>query len=158
MHGLNVLYQLRAPAKEAHPNKFDISAAGHLQAGETVKDGLREVREELGLKLNFKDLIELETDKWVHSVGFCHTYLYKFDGDIHSFILQPEEVAGIFEIDIDQAIDLFEGRAQSLAANGVMMDENGVNRQTVRELKVTDFVAHPHHYNARILKKIRTVL
>lgn len=158
VHGRNVLFQLRAPQKEAHPNKLDISAAGHLKAGENVKDGLREVDEELGLQLKFENLIELETDKWVHSAEFCHTYLYKFDGDIFSFNLQREEVSGVFEIDIDQAIDLFEGRIQTLNANGVMADENGINHKVVRDLKATDFVAHRHHYNARILKKIKTFL
>ena len=53
-----VILQKRAP-KADYPGKIDISAAGHLEAGETVRDGVREIEEELGLQVQFEDLIPL---------------------------------------------------------------------------------------------------
>ncbi len=44
-----VLLQRRARAKAAWPGMLDATAAGHLTAGETVLDGLREAEEELGV-------------------------------------------------------------------------------------------------------------
>lgn len=48
--GEKVLLQKRSLAKESYPDKWDISAAGHISAGEDVlKTAVREIEEELGL-------------------------------------------------------------------------------------------------------------
>jgi isopentenyldiphosphate isomerase len=44
-----VLLQRRGRGKAAWPGMLDATAAGHLTAGETVLDGLREAEEELGI-------------------------------------------------------------------------------------------------------------
>jgi len=44
-----VLLQRRAHLKAAWPGMLDATAAGHLTAGESVPDGLREAEEELGV-------------------------------------------------------------------------------------------------------------
>jgi len=44
-----VLLQRRARAKAAWPGMLDATAAGHLTAGESVLEGLREAEEELGV-------------------------------------------------------------------------------------------------------------
>ena len=54
-----VLFQRRAAGKSSWPGFLDASAAGHLLAGETVPDGLREVEEELGAAYAFTDLVPL---------------------------------------------------------------------------------------------------
>jgi len=54
-----VLFQRRAHDKAAFPGMLDATAAGHLLAGETVEDGLREVEEELGEHWRFDELTEL---------------------------------------------------------------------------------------------------
>ena len=51
-----VLLQRRATTKGSWPGYLDASAAGHLLAGEAVRDGLREVEEELGVRYAFEDL------------------------------------------------------------------------------------------------------
>src|SRR5207302_643541 len=52
-----VLFQQRGPQKKVYPGKYDITAAGHLTAGETEKNGIRELNEELGLSPAFENLI-----------------------------------------------------------------------------------------------------
>ena len=44
-----VVLQKRGPNQDTYPGKIDISAAGHFEAGETRRDGVREIAEELGL-------------------------------------------------------------------------------------------------------------
>src|SRR5574341_1276798 len=51
--------QRRGPDKHFFPNLLDITAGGHYAAGETVRDGLREVHEELGIEVDFERLIPL---------------------------------------------------------------------------------------------------
>jgi isopentenyldiphosphate isomerase len=54
-----VLLQRRARGKSSWPGFLDASAAGHLLAGESIRDGLREVDEELGATYLFDDLVHL---------------------------------------------------------------------------------------------------
>jgi isopentenyldiphosphate isomerase len=52
-----LLLQKRAPAKESHPGLWDISAAGHITAGDTsVSAAVRELREEIGISVDERDL------------------------------------------------------------------------------------------------------
>ncbi|MCW2982436.1 MAG: hypothetical protein JWR63_6 [Conexibacter sp.] len=51
-----VLFQRRARDKSSWPGYLDASAAGHLLAGEAVRDGVREADEELGTAYVFDDL------------------------------------------------------------------------------------------------------
>lgn len=51
-----VLLQRRPATKASWPSRLDATAAGHLVAGEDVRDGLREVEEELGVAYAFADL------------------------------------------------------------------------------------------------------
>src|SRR3954469_2867720 len=46
-----VLFQRRSTAKDTWPGVLDVAVAGHLRAGETVDDALREAEEEIGLSL-----------------------------------------------------------------------------------------------------------
>ena len=87
----------------------DISAAGHISAGEDpIASGLREVEEEIGLKLKKEDL-----DFWmiikhkaifrdIKNNEFYYVYFFKFDGDIGQLKLQKEEVQKIQFLPIDK--------------------------------------------------------
>src|SRR4051794_10360357 len=54
-----VLLQRRAATKSSWPGRLDATAAGHLIAGEQVRDGLREAEEELGVAYAFGALAPL---------------------------------------------------------------------------------------------------
>ena len=54
-----VVAQKRDKRKKTAPNMLDITAAGHLHAGETPLDGVRELEEELGIRIEPEKLINL---------------------------------------------------------------------------------------------------
>lgn len=54
-----LFFQLRSKEKKDYPNLLDIAAAGHILAHETVKDGIKEVNEEIGIDVTWDELISL---------------------------------------------------------------------------------------------------
>jgi len=94
-----ILLQLRAKNKPLFPNVWDVSAAGHITAGEEVIiSALREIKEEIGLQLKEKDLDygyiirTSSSGENFQNEEFAYTYFYKFDGDVFKLKLQEEEV------------------------------------------------------------------
>ena len=54
---LEFLWQKRSEKVDRYPGDYDISAGGHVNLGETlVEAAIRETREEIGVKIEAKDL------------------------------------------------------------------------------------------------------
>lgn len=123
-----LLFQKRGGDKVLFPDYLDITAAGHYQAGEVVKDGVREILEELGHSVAFEDLIplgikvDLGKTETILNHEFCHVYLYETQLRIIDFKMNPEEVEGLVEIDIHDGLALFAGKTQHASARGVAWD------------------------------------
>ena len=59
-----VLLQRRSTRKENYPGQWDVSAAGHLSAGESaVEAAIRETQEEIGLEIQPADLRHVLTTR-----------------------------------------------------------------------------------------------
>ena len=93
--------QLRSKIKDSHPGQWDISAAGHVDSGETpLKGALREIWEEIGIKPSSNELKLIEVrkiSKYQPEIGwqnneFSYIYLYQFDEDVTKLKIQEEEV------------------------------------------------------------------
>ena len=104
-----ILLQLRAKDKLLFPNMWDVSAAGHIAAGEEViTSALREIEEEISLHLEEKDLEfayvmrSSAKGKYFQNEEFSYAYFYKFDGDISKLKLQEEEVQQIKFFSIEE--------------------------------------------------------
>ncbi|WP_332455163.1 hypothetical protein [Paenibacillus crassostreae] len=53
----NYIYlQLRIEMKSDYLNLLDITAAGHIMSDESVSDGIREIKEEIGIDLTIDEL------------------------------------------------------------------------------------------------------
>jgi isopentenyldiphosphate isomerase len=148
--GDKILLQLRGADKQDNPNTFDISAAGHLQTGETPTDGLREVEEELGVEVSIESLLYLGIFKQAsdrpgyYNREFCHTYFCETEALLTEYTPQEEEVDGVFELDITEGKKLFSGEVDSVVIHGIYK-ENGVYRPHTRELRAE----HMCGYNDR---------
>lgn len=140
----DVLFQKRSKTKKDYPGLFDITSAGHLLADETIEDGIREIEEELGVKLQFNDLISLGILKeeikieTIHDREFCHVFLYECD-EMPSFTLQEDEVESMHKIKLNDAVNLFKGVTQSIEVTPI----NGGASQTV---SMESFVGHGSYY------------
>ena len=96
-----VLLQKRATIKDSYAGLWDVSAAGHISAGEKPeKSAAREVFEEIGLKIKEFELKKagivkvseyISDAKWTNN-EFDHIFLLKYDGDLKKLKLQKEEV------------------------------------------------------------------
>ena len=134
-----------------YPNKIDISAAGHLMAGESARDGTREIEEELGLRVTFDKLIPLGRRLGIHRSGefvdcqICHVFLYECDQSLEDYEYQCDEIAGLVRLRIDDGLRLFAGDVSHVLASAV-----GLGAPQVA-LSRDDFIASVDHYVEKIL-------
>jgi isopentenyldiphosphate isomerase len=89
-----VLLQRRAAGKASWPDYLDASAAGHLVAGETIRDSVREAEEELGVAYAFDDLASLG--------------VYRVDDPEHSGVVN-RELQHVFAVRDDRPLTAWTG-------------------------------------------------
>lgn len=153
--------QLRNPDKDIFPDKLDISAAGHIRAGEEVKDGYREISEELGLKLNKDDIVKLFTSKEIYEADsinnreFQMVYMAMVSGSPYKAVLQPEEVAGLYEVDIEEFSALMSGKVNSIEAQGIKRNPDSSYTLESREVVKSDVAPHSKDYYNKALDMIK---
>jgi isopentenyldiphosphate isomerase len=120
-----LVVQRRGPDTEVFPNYLDITAAGHYQAGETIREGVREIREELGIDVDFDDLIPLGIRigmaryKDLIDHQFADVFLLIHDQDISTYAYQVEEVAGLVALPVDEGLELCAGERDAVEAQAV---------------------------------------
>jgi isopentenyldiphosphate isomerase len=108
--GRRVLLQRRAYVKENYPGMWDVSAAGHLSAGETsVEAAVRETFEELGLRINREELqlIGVTRESCLLNDGtyvdheLHDVFIVRRQVELDTLSLDPAEVAEVMWVDGD---------------------------------------------------------
>lgn len=98
------LLQRRSLRKENNPGLWDVSAAGHVSAGESASEAaVRETFEELGLQLASEDLEFVKTlpqssilnNNTYFDNEFHEIFIVRRDVDVAELHLDPEEVAEV---------------------------------------------------------------
>lgn len=110
-----ILFQLRSLEKFVFPDKYDFTAAGHIDPGETpIQGALRETEEELWIILQEIDLhfcamiaskIILPNNEINNELGYL--YLVDWTGKTDNFTLQTEEVSKIRWFSLAELSDIF---------------------------------------------------
>ncbi|MGX6443896.1 NUDIX hydrolase [Neobacillus sp. K501] len=163
--GINYLYlQLRSDRKKDYPNLLDITAAGHLLADENVYDGVREVKEEIGIEVSADELIPLGViDYCVTKENFidkelANVFLYKSKSTFDDFSLQEEEVSGMVKVVLNDFVELWDGRREKVDIQGFEVKEAGT-KVVIDGLAGKDkFVPHPITYYETVIQKIKKLI
>ncbi|MDI4648507.1 NUDIX hydrolase [Cohnella hashimotonis] len=160
-----VLFQRRSQDKDTNPDRFDITAAGHLSAGETVRDAVRELEEELGLRVSLEELTPLgtfreEDEGFAQGVRYIdrevsEVYAYVTDRGPETFRLQREELAGLYEADAEGLLALMRGEAEMVTADGAALDADGVLVPVSDvPVRLSDFVKRDTAYYIRVIEAL----
>ncbi|MCK9859092.1 NUDIX domain-containing protein [Paenibacillus sp. ATY16] len=160
-----VRFQLRQAGKDTYPGYYDITAAGHLSAGETMQDAVREIEEELGVAARFEDLIPLGVArKEMFGEAKGVPFIDREVSDVFALVcslplddlkLQAEEVAAVFEADVELLIRLFEGELPELICEGVASSADGGLSKATRAVRAAEFVPREPSYYASIMRALR---
>ena len=131
------LLQKKAPGLYPfdRPDHYDVTVGGHYEAGEAIEDGVREIREEIGLDIDFKSLLPLGVRQSAADLHedyklreFAHFFLLPLDRELREYPLPGGEVTGLVEIPIAKGTGLLTGRIDSFEAHGIFLTEGGDRR------------------------------
>ena len=152
--GQYLLVQRRAASKDVWPGRLDVTAAGHLAAGETTLDGLRELDEELGLAPDPERLIPLGTRRIEQKIPegcdreFHEVFLLLDPSSPKDLRLQEEEVESLVRIALDDAEKL--GATDTVPAR-----EWKDGKPIETKANLIDFVPNDDDYLGRVARAAR---
>ena len=111
-----LLLQKRSPNKRFSPNKWGL-CAGHVDSGETPeKTALREIKEELGIKLSPGDLRILEEREVLKLESHSRlTRMYYVIYNGNDFTIQTEELSEVKWFNIDELMKKMKNNDETLA-------------------------------------------
>ena len=110
----NVIVQRRSRFKDLSPGRIDVSVGGHVRAGESWPQTLREAEEELGvpLEIGHVRLLGTHASSCVHEDGAIDrehlTVLAAIcDQPLHHYVLDAREVETVYAVPLAAAIALW---------------------------------------------------
>jgi len=155
--GSYLLLQRRAATKDTWPGYLDVTAAGHLATGEKTLDGLREVEEELGLRVEPERLVPLGTRKVDQEIPagrdreFHDVFLLYDTTPPERLRLQKEEVEAVFRLSLDHVRDLYD-------TGSTPAREYEEGRTFTSWISLNEIVPMEEDYLPRIASAIRLLL
>lgn len=161
-----IFFQLRSRLKKDFPDLLDVTAAGHILFDESVADGIREVKEELGLNISYDDLVPLGvikdeiTMKDFMDKELANVFLYwlRDDDSMGKFRLQEEEVSGVVKAEFDDFYELWLRERDTIEVEGFGVGQDGGWKRVKKRVDKTDFVPHDRRYYETVLTLIKEKL
>ena len=154
-----VIFQRRSDAKDTSPGKLDATVGGHLAAGESVEDALRESEEEIGVALSPSELLPLgvrqaasDVEPGVRDYEVQYVFLHRSDLPLAAFSPNPAEVAALVAIPVPSALELFTGRRSTITAKALCNQRCHPHEAWLAEQRVgaDDFVVQTDRYFYRL--------
>jgi 8-oxo-dGTP pyrophosphatase MutT (NUDIX family) len=153
-----VLFQRRSATKDTRPGRVDTAVSGHLGAGESLAEAMREAREEIGLELSLDDVTVLgrrfvrahPSDNEVQDVLAARA-----DLPLEAFAPHPLEVDALLTTPIAAALALLGGEVGSVEA--IERERGAVGEQTIL-LTADAFVPGVAAYYLVALEGLRRVV
>lgn len=152
--GGSILFQARSPEMVNFPNMLDVSAAGHLEAGESLEQGIREVSEELGVAVSIADLhflghrVEVaDQTNGQKNREYQAVYILNSNQKLENYSPQIEEVSGLLWIKLDDGLKLFSGGLERAHMEGISYSTAKKEWVKVtREVSIEDFLPRIQRY------------
>ena len=162
INGKEYIYlQLRSDAKKDYPGLLDITVGGHLLADETVQDGIREIKEEVGIDVDFHDLQKLGILEYcvinenLIDKELAHTFLYKCEHQLTDFTVQIDEVAGIGLVELKDFSELWLGERETIQVSAFKIDKEGNKNMFAETVGKDKFVPHDTLFYQEVVLKIQ---
>ncbi|MFD1899627.1 NUDIX hydrolase [Enterococcus termitis] len=154
---LIIYFQKRSSKKKDFPNQLDITAAGHLLADESVTDGFREVKEELGLDVSVEEAeylgvfpVRIDLGSFIDN-EFTNVYVVQQEITLGGFDLQEEEVSSLFRIPLSSFKRIFNGSVTEVVLTGYHQHDQ--KQKMIRErFAKKDFCANAESYYEQLIK------
>ena len=157
--GRYLIVQRRAAAKDTWAGCLDVTAAGHLQSGEgPLAGGLRELEEELGLRVGPERLIPLGTRRIEQEIPqgcdreFHDVFLLLDGTPPQDLRLQEGEVEGVLRVGLEAAESLGADRGSAPAT------EYADGEVSATRVSLSDFVPNQDDYLRRVAEAARRIL
>lgn len=119
-----IFFQLKNPNHNKVNNKplLEITAGGHLISGETLKQGIREIKEETGFDVDYRNLKFLEKricNKKLKKNHIIREFQYYYSIDLNIDVSEfknydKEEVLSFVELDIHDTLKLLNKKVKSI--------------------------------------------
>ena len=150
-----LLLQKRHESKDTHPGKFDTSCAGHLESGETPLDGVREIREELGVEVDVDQLHKVGIHAFSDDLGeildreFCHVFVWIREGlDLREYRPALDEVSGLYLIGVGDMRRLCGREIDKVAVGGFAIQRGDKRVEELRQIRMGDLARDdPAYFN-----------
>ena len=126
-----IFFQLKNPAYNHINTKelLEITAGGHLISGETLKNGIREIKEETGLNVSYNDLIFIEKrkcNKTIKKDYIIREFQYYYLLDLKNISLldfknyDKNEVITFVELNINDVIKLLDKKKKYIKGKKIV--------------------------------------
>jgi isopentenyldiphosphate isomerase len=154
-----LVLQRRSAAKDTHPRRLDVAVTGHLRAGESVADALREAEEEIGLRVGPAEVRRLGMRRRVDrsKAGVIDNELQEIfvvvaPVEIAALRPDPAELEAIVAVPLADAVSVLHEGAE---ARGARLVEGRIVAETVRG---SDLVPAPDGYYGRAVASVVEVI
>jgi isopentenyldiphosphate isomerase len=159
--GTRVLFQRRSLDKDTWPGALDVAVAGHLSAGESVEDALREAEEEIGVAVRPEDVVRLgerfredATQPGVVDREVQAILAVVIDVPLAALAPDPAEVEAVVALTPEDAERLVFGVVPSVVAPRLVARTRAVDTDVVRG---AELVVGPDRYFASVLPSVLEV-
>ncbi|MCH5167305.1 MAG: NUDIX domain-containing protein [Erysipelotrichales bacterium] len=127
----NIYFQIRKDE-----GTFYTTGSGHIQAGESVKEGFyREIKEEIGIEVDIDNCILVDVVNFVmdrsnkdgsvfRDRAFANVYICDFEESIDAFKFDTNEVKGLVKMTAKDVLALISSEVDSINATYIVADND----------------------------------
>lgn len=125
---------------------------------------VREIEEEIGIKVDVKSLKKLFTNKGsfkrkdIFNQEFEEVFLLETNKSLTELTMQPQEVDGVYEANINDMIDLVICNKDRIVVNAYHRNEDNRYSEEKTNIDINSLIPHGKEYYLKIMTMINDVL